>query len=219
LLFNYLLRRVAIFLQILRYSQDCLKWRVLNNARCRDGSATLWSLHGVLPPGKGEGNGGAILVCGDDPPLAFPASAVSGGDVRGCFDLLHRGHVSQLANARRLGDCLIVCLNSDASARRLKGNARPLVHAEDRMAVLSALASVDAVVVFEEDTPAEVLRRIRPHLWVKGGDYAVAGMPERAVVEDGGGEVVLVPYVDGRSSTELIERAAAAYGSAGAPDV
>jgi rfaE bifunctional protein nucleotidyltransferase chain/domain len=111
-----------------------------------------------------------------------------------------------LAAARALGDCLIVCLNSDASVTRLKGPDRPLVDESDRAAVLAALGSVDAVAVFEEDDPRAVLRELRPHVWAKGGDYAVADLPERAVLEEWGGRAVIVPYVAGRSTTKLIER-------------
>src|SRR3712207_2896880 len=93
----------------------------------------------------------------------------------GCFDLLHSGHVATLEAARALGDLLVVCLNSDDSVRRRKGPQRPLQRAEDRARVLSALRSVDAVVVFDEDTPIEALRRIRPQIWVKGGDHS--GIP------------------------------------------
>ncbi|WP_239133260.1 D-glycero-beta-D-manno-heptose 1-phosphate adenylyltransferase [Rugosimonospora africana] len=125
----------------------------------------------------------------------------------GCFDLLHRGHILLLEHARRLGDCLIVCLNSDASVRRRKGEGRPLVTEEDRAAVLRALACVDAVATFEEDTPVEILSRLRPDIWVKGGDYAIGDLAELGVVEGSGGHVVLVPYLDGRSTTSLIERA------------
>jgi rfaE bifunctional protein nucleotidyltransferase chain/domain/rfaE bifunctional protein kinase chain/domain len=125
----------------------------------------------------------------------------------GCFDLVHRGHVALLEQARRLGDCLVVCVNSDASVRRLKGEPRPLVGAEDRAGVLSALACVDAVVVFDEDTPARILGEIRPDVYVKGGDYAIEELLERVTVEAGGGRVVLVPYLDGRSTTWLIQRA------------
>lgn len=125
----------------------------------------------------------------------------------GCFDLLHRGHVALLQQARRLGDCLIVCVNDDASVTRLKGPTRPVVTAEDRAAVLEGLGCVDRVVVFEGDTPAEVLARIRPHVFVKGGDYAVGDIPESAAVEKHGGQVVLVPYLDGRSTTSMIARA------------
>ncbi len=93
----------------------------------------------------------------------------------GCFDLLHAGHVATLEAARRLGDCLVVCLNSDASVRRLKGQGRPLVPERDRVRVLAALEVVDAVTVFGEDTPHAVLDALRPDVWVKGGDYAGAG--------------------------------------------
>jgi len=125
----------------------------------------------------------------------------------GCFDLLHAGHVATLRAARRLGDCLVVCLNSDDSVRRLKGPSRPLVPAADRARVLEALECVDAVVVFGEDTPTEVLRRIRPHVWAKGGDYAGADVPEAAVLEEWGGQAVVLPYLAGRSTSGLLDTA------------
>jgi rfaE bifunctional protein nucleotidyltransferase chain/domain len=106
--------------------------------------------------------------------------------------------------ARALGDCLIVCLNSDASVARLKGDDRPLVEQDDRAAVLNGLACVDAVVVFDEDDPRAALRSIRPHVWVKGGDYAVAELPEAQTLAEWGGRAVIVPYVAGRSTTRLI---------------
>jgi D-beta-D-heptose 7-phosphate kinase / D-beta-D-heptose 1-phosphate adenosyltransferase len=127
----------------------------------------------------------------------------------GCFDLLHAGHVGALEAAAALGDCLIVCLNSDASVRRLKGADRPLVPEHDRAAVLAALRCVDAVVVFDEDDPRAVLRELRPHVWAKGGDYAVAELPEAATLAEWGGRAVVVPYVAGRSTTRLIEVARA----------
>jgi D-beta-D-heptose 7-phosphate kinase/D-beta-D-heptose 1-phosphate adenosyltransferase len=130
----------------------------------------------------------------------------------GCFDLLHAGHVATLREARRLGDCLVVCLNSDASVRRLKGPSRPLVPAADRARVLQALECVDAVLVFDEDTPVEVLRRIRPQVWAKGGDYAGADVPESAVLEEWGGQAVVLPYLRGRSTTALVRTAAATSG-------
>jgi len=125
----------------------------------------------------------------------------------GCFDLLHPGHVRTLEAARALGDCLVVCLNSDASVRRLKGEGRPLVAQDDRGAVLRALRCVDAVLVFDEDTPAAALERLRPDVWAKGGDYAGRELPESAVLRRWGGQVVVVPFLDGRSSTRLIEEA------------
>jgi D-beta-D-heptose 7-phosphate kinase/D-beta-D-heptose 1-phosphate adenosyltransferase len=133
----------------------------------------------------------------------------SGGTVvatGGCFDLLHPGHVATLRAARGLGDCLIVCINSDDSVRRLKGPSRPLVTAPDRARVLEALEFVDAVVVFDEDTPAEVLDRLRPDVWAKGGDYAGADLPEAAVLRTWGGQAVVLPYLDGHSTTALVER-------------
>jgi rfaE bifunctional protein nucleotidyltransferase chain/domain len=126
----------------------------------------------------------------------------------GCFDLLHAGHVRTLEAARRLGDALIVCLNSDASVRRLKGDGRPVVGEQERASILAALSCVDAVLVFDEDTPAQALTRLRPHLWAKGGDYDGAALPEQAVLRDWGGRVVILPYVEGHSTTRLIEEAA-----------
>jgi D-beta-D-heptose 7-phosphate kinase/D-beta-D-heptose 1-phosphate adenosyltransferase len=127
----------------------------------------------------------------------------------GCFDLLHAGHVRMLQSARALGDCLIVCLNSDASVRRIKGPDRPLVGQADRAAVLEGLGCVDAVALFEEDDPRAILRQIRPDVWAKGGDYAVADLPEAEVLAGWGGRAVIVPYVSGRSTTRLIEVARA----------
>jgi D-beta-D-heptose 7-phosphate kinase/D-beta-D-heptose 1-phosphate adenosyltransferase len=125
----------------------------------------------------------------------------------GCFDLLHAGHIRLLRDARALGDCLVVCLNSDASVRRLKGPQRPLVPEADRARVLQALEPVDAVLVFEQDTPVEALRRLKPHVWAKGGDYALTDLPEAAEVARWGGQTVVLPYLDGRSTTSLIDAA------------
>jgi len=127
----------------------------------------------------------------------------------GCFDLLHPGHIRTLEAARALGDCLVVCLNSDASVRRLKGPGRPVVRQEDRAAVVRALRCVDAVVIFDEDTPEALLDRLRPDVWAKGGDYTVADLPEAQVVARWGGRVELLPFLEGRSSTRLLQEAAA----------
>jgi rfaE bifunctional protein nucleotidyltransferase chain/domain/rfaE bifunctional protein kinase chain/domain len=127
----------------------------------------------------------------------------------GCFDLLHTGHVRLLRQARELGDALVVLLNSDASVRALKGPRRPVMAVEDRARVLSALACVDAVVIFDELSPENVLDRLRPDVWVKGGDYAKADLPEADVVSRHGGEIVLLPTVDGYSSSNLIAAARA----------
>ena len=125
----------------------------------------------------------------------------------GVFDLLHRGHVEYLADARALGDRLVVGVNSDASARRLgKGPLRPLVPAPDRMAVLSALRVVDLVVAFEDDTPERLIHAVRPDVLVKGGDWAVESIVGRAFVESHGGTVVSVPLRAGFSTSALVER-------------
>ncbi|GGL51053.1 D-glycero-beta-D-manno-heptose 1-phosphate adenylyltransferase [Planomonospora parontospora] len=128
----------------------------------------------------------------------------------GCFDLLHAGHVSLLRRARALGDALIVCVNSDDSVRRLKGAGRPVVGEEDRTEVLRALECVDAVAVFDESTPAALIERLRPDVWVKGGDYAESDLPEAEVVHRAGGEIVILPLVPGQSTTNLIAAARAA---------
>jgi rfaE bifunctional protein nucleotidyltransferase chain/domain len=124
----------------------------------------------------------------------------------GCFDLLHAGHVATLDAARALGDCLVVCVNSDASVRRAKGPDRPVQPVEDRRRVLEGLRAVDAVIVFDEDTPQQVLPAIRPDIWVKGGDYAGTDLPETALVRSWGGEVVTVPYLPGLSTSGLLSR-------------
>src|SRR6185312_1508565 len=127
----------------------------------------------------------------------------------GCFDLLHAGHLATLRAARQLGDCLIVCLNSDDSVRGLKGPDRPLTGQADRARLLAALDCVDAVVVFDEHTPEAVLSWLRPDVWVKGGDYADGGpgLPESELVARWGGQTVIVPYLDGRSTTKTIAAA------------
>ena len=124
----------------------------------------------------------------------------------GCFDLLHRGHVEYLHAARALGDALVVGVNSDDSAHRLKGSGRPVVGESDRALVLAALESVDAVTVFDEDTPRQLVAALRPDVLVKGGDYTAEEIVGRADVEAAGGEVRVIPLVEGRSTTSLIRR-------------
>lgn len=124
----------------------------------------------------------------------------------GCFDVLHRGHVELLIGARQLGDRLLIGLNGDGSVRRLKGAGRPLQPELDRAACLAALTCVDAVVVFHEDTPEELIRALRPDVMVKGGDYEPDELPEREAVEAGGGQVVILPFLPGRSTTALLNK-------------
>jgi D-beta-D-heptose 7-phosphate kinase / D-beta-D-heptose 1-phosphate adenosyltransferase len=127
----------------------------------------------------------------------------------GCFDLLHPGHIKLLAEARAACDRLVVGLNSDASVKRLKGNGRPVQHQAARAEVLAALAAVDLVVLFDEDTPLELIRRVRPKVLVKGADYRVEQVVGREVVEAEGGEVILVELVPGCSTSALIGRSLA----------
>jgi D-beta-D-heptose 7-phosphate kinase/D-beta-D-heptose 1-phosphate adenosyltransferase len=124
----------------------------------------------------------------------------------GVFDVLHRGHVTYLNQAKALGDVLVVGLNSDDSVRRLKGSDRPLNPSEDRAAVLSGLSCVDHVVVFEGDTSVDVLDVVRPDVYVKGGDYTAEMLPEAPHVESIGGEIVILPYLEDRSTTGLVRR-------------
>ncbi len=124
----------------------------------------------------------------------------------GVFDLLHRGHVEYLEEARALGDRLVVGLNTDASVRRLKGASRPIVGERDRVAVLQALSCVDLVVLFDEDTPQRLIEAIRPQVLVKGGDYAIADIVGREFVESDGGRVATVPLREGLSTSEIVKR-------------
>ena len=125
----------------------------------------------------------------------------------GVFDILHRGHVTYLAQARALGASLIVGLNSDASARGLgKAPGRPLNHEGDRAIVLAALESVSLVTLFDEATPVELIKLVRPDLYVKGGDYDVERLEETALVRSWGGQAKALPFVDGYSTTALVER-------------
>lgn len=125
----------------------------------------------------------------------------------GVFDVLHRGHVAYLAAARALGERLVVAVNSDASARRLgKGADRPLNRGADRAYLVAGLESVDAVLEFEEDTPLAVLARLRPAVYVKGGDYDMARLAETPLVRSWGGRALALPFVEGYSTTALVRR-------------
>ena len=129
----------------------------------------------------------------------------------GVFDVLHRGHVSYLQAARALGGSLVVALNSDASARRLgKGPDRPLNTAQDRAFVIAALGCVDAVMIFEEDTPYELIEKLRPDIIVKGGDYDMAALPESRLVASWGGKALALPFEAGYSTSALVEKIRAA---------
>jgi rfaE bifunctional protein nucleotidyltransferase chain/domain len=124
----------------------------------------------------------------------------------GVFDLLHLGHVDYLQRARDLGDCLIVGINSDDSARQLKGPGRPYVPARERAALLAALRCVDATVIFEELTADRLLQTVRPSVYVKGGDYSQKPLPEAAAARAAGAQIVLLPYLPDHSTSALITR-------------
>jgi D-beta-D-heptose 7-phosphate kinase/D-beta-D-heptose 1-phosphate adenosyltransferase len=129
----------------------------------------------------------------------------------GCFDLLHVGHVKYLQKARHLGDLLVLGLNSDASIRRLKGPKRPLLGEEERAHILAALNCIDFVVIFDEDTPLELIRALRPDILVKGGDYTADGVVGKKIVESYGGHVELIQFVDGKSTTNIINKVLEQY--------
>ncbi len=124
----------------------------------------------------------------------------------GCFDILHAGHVRYLNAARALGDILVVGLNSDSSVRRLKGPSRPINEENDRAEVLDGLRSVDYVVLFDETTAEALTALIQPDIYAKGGDYCVDTLPEAAIAAKYGGRTVLLPFVEGRSSTKIIQK-------------
>ncbi|HEX8282482.1 MAG TPA: D-glycero-beta-D-manno-heptose 1-phosphate adenylyltransferase [Pyrinomonadaceae bacterium] len=124
----------------------------------------------------------------------------------GCFDILHVGHVRYLAEARRLGDALLVAVNSDRSVRALKGEGRPVMNEAERAEVLAALAAVDFVTVFDEESPRRLISEVLPDVLVKGGDYAPEEIHGREEVEAAGGRVLALPFVEGASTTGIIER-------------
>jgi len=129
----------------------------------------------------------------------------------GCFDLLHAGHVKYLQQARNLGDLLVLGLNSDASIRRLKGPKRPLLEESERAQILAALDCIDYLAIFEEDTPLELLQQVRPQILVKGGDYLADEVVGKQLVESYGGRVELIQFVDGKSSTNIIDKILSRY--------
>lgn len=182
----------------------------------------------AIARGAGSDRGDALVaavadatawVCGDrgdTVPFAPPAAATSAAAVRaqggtvvaagGCFDMLHAGHIELLEAARRLGDHLVVLVNSDASVRRLKGAGRPVNGLADRIRVLQSLRCVDSVMSFDDDTPSRALEVVRPHIFVKGADYAARTLAEEATLAACGGRLVTVPLVAAHSTTESLRR-------------
>lgn len=123
----------------------------------------------------------------------------------GCFDILHAGHVRYLKEARALGDCLVLGLNTDASVQRLKGPARPINNELDRAEVVGALSAVDYVVLFGEQTAEALIAKVKPAVYAKGGDYTLETLPEAKIVQSYGGEVHFIELVPGRSTTRVID--------------
>ena len=124
----------------------------------------------------------------------------------GCFDLVHRGHVEVLANTADLGDRLIIGLNSDVSIQKIKGKNRPIIDENSRAILLASLQFVDAIVLFSEDTPKQLIETIEPNVLAKGGDYKVEEIAGHEVVLQNGGEVILVPFIDGFSTTNIVDK-------------
>ncbi len=182
--------------------------------------ASSWVARGGLPAGgpvRSPDRRAATVASGVGDPDALRRLALevrAGGRTLvatgGCFDIVHAGHVATLQAARRLGDALVVLINSDDSVRRLKGPGRPVVSQADRARVLAAFDCVDAVAVFDEDDPRRALDALRPDVWVKGGDYGGTPLPEADLVAANGGRTVFVPYLSGRSTTTILERSRSA---------
>lgn len=129
----------------------------------------------------------------------------------GCFDLLHPGHIYTLTQARAFGDVLVVGLNSDESVKRLKGRKRPILTQTERATILAGLEAVDYVTIFDDDTPQALILQLRPEVLVKGGDWSAEAVVGKEEVEAWGGKVVLIPYQEGNSTTNIIERVLVAY--------
>lgn len=124
----------------------------------------------------------------------------------GCFDILHVGHLRYMNEAKKQGDILIVGVNSDASVKRLKGESRPINNENDRAEMLCGLEAVDYTVIFPEDTPVELLEMLKPSIHVKGGDYKKEDLPETEIVERNGGEVRILNFVEGKSTTNIVKK-------------
>ena len=155
----------------------------------KDSHAKIKSLDTLAPLIEAEKNRGKRIVF-----------------TNGCFDLLHAGHVKYLQKARSLGDLLVLGLNSDASVRRLKGPKRPLIDQDERSHLLAALDCIDYVTIFDDDTPLALITALKPYILAKGGDYALEGVVGREIVESYGGRVELITFVDGKSTTNIIEK-------------
>lgn len=149
------------------------------------------------------------MICNSIDDLIFKLKKYKTEDIiftNGCFDIIHSGHIQYLKNSKELGKCLVVGLNSDKSVRKLKGESRPINNQSDRAIVLDELKSVDFVIIFDEDTPYNLINSIRPFVITKGGDYQTNNVVGKDVVESYGGRVELINFVEGKSSTNVIEK-------------
>ncbi|MFA6413987.1 MAG: D-glycero-beta-D-manno-heptose 1-phosphate adenylyltransferase [Syntrophales bacterium] len=130
----------------------------------------------------------------------------------GCFDILHVGHVRYLREAKKLGDILVLALNSDASVRAIKGEKRPLVPEDERADIMAALESIDYVILFDDPTPQQLIEYLKPDILVKGGDWAEAAIAGADFVKASGGRVITIPLTEGRSTTNIVEKIRQVYG-------
>jgi rfaE bifunctional protein nucleotidyltransferase chain/domain len=150
------------------------------------------------------------ILAGDDLGKILEQERQAGKKIvftNGCFDILHRGHIEYLSEASDLGDLFVIGLNSDASVRKLKGESRPAVDEESRALTLAAFEFVDFVVLFIEDTPVELMRDLKPDVWVKGGDYKnIEKLPEYELMKETEGEVIVLPFVEGYSTTDIYNK-------------
>jgi len=129
----------------------------------------------------------------------------------GCFDIIHRGHIRYLRKAKNLGDVLVVGLNTDSSVRKIKGEKRPIVPEDERAEILSALEMVDYVVMFSDETPENLIWELQPDVHVKGGDYTEEMLPEARIVRSYGGDVVIIPMIEGKATTNIIKKIVERY--------
>jgi rfaE bifunctional protein nucleotidyltransferase chain/domain len=160
--------------------------------------------HIVIPREKARGLAGSIHTKGKR--LVF---------TNGCFDILHIGHVKYLEKAKSLGDVLMVGINSDRSAKILKGSGHPLITENERAEIVSSLYPVDYVIIFDEETPIQLISELKPDVHVKGGDYKTQNLPEFDIVNSYGGKIRILSYIRGKSTTNIIKQIIDAYGECG----
>lgn len=180
----------AAGIQVSKVGTSSVYWKEIREYLANEGNATM---HKILT-GKAVDT---FRIDNKDKKIVF---------TNGCFDILHVGHIRYMQEAAKLGDVLVVGLNSDDSVRRLKGPERPINHQDDRAEMIAALEFVDYIVVFDEDTPYELIKKIQPDVLVKGGDYNLDNVVGRNIVEARGGELKLLEFVDGKSTTSIIEK-------------